>query len=677
LIYQGPKDKVTTKARFNKKFSFLTPDSFQNLGKESYPTLLNRVYQNSELLAKGSKINFEYENDYKFGGSESLLGKEASWKINDDNLKFGNATQIINGLSETDDLKPIGLGKDNTSPWFFDIIQTYTDGGDKKKSHTYITLGHLFFLVQNFGMIVSEDGDIAETNLKLDHHPDNTIIKSGVIQGTINPFVCAIPLKVSNGETWSNFFGGVEVNSYNNLERLFHSEDNARKNVINRPETNQLNNIIDYINVNDENDNIKIFNVLVNLGMVLDVFEQLANLRDDRKVYLIPFLDKVLSKMSAALGGVNNLRMSVDKNNHVLRVVDEHRLKSFNNTDDLITIPVFGKNSVALNYNYSAQISNNLAKQVVVAAQAINNEGQDTNGGLKAFPDEVLSYNYLNGGVTDRFVDLYNRAEVVKDEVIEDIWIGKYQKLFDHITDIYRFKFENDNVFTSLNFTKAYIDRQQIRKNFIPSKSATILMPLALTIRLDGITGIRPYNAFKIPDNRLPLRYRGKIGFIVYSINHIFENNKWFTELVGQTIYLNEEEPIADNTSPTDLDINPPPYITPDNSNREPENASYPITPDGFSTSSPKPEGKASPTKEDEQESNNINPPIDGSQNNNQGEILLESNPNFGSPVFTTSGNDVIGATELISNNEVPGGRPLLTAYKDKIIQIRMDLLIE
>ena len=656
----------TTKARFNKKFSFLTPDSFQNLGKESYPTLLNRVYQNSELLAKGSKINFEYENDYKFGGSESLLGKEASWKINDDNLKFGNATQIINGLSETDDLKPIGLGKDNTSPWFFDIIQTYTDGGDKKKSHTYITLGHLFFLVQNFGMIVSEDGDIAETNLKLDHHPDNTIIKSGVIQGTINPFVCAIPLKVSNGETWSNFFGGVEVNSYNNLEKLFHSEDNARKNVINRPETNQLNNIIDYINVNDENDNIKIFNVLVNLGMVLDVFEQLANLRDDRKVYLIPFLDKVLSKMSAALGGVNNLRMSVDKNNHVLRVVDEHRLKSFNNTDDLITIPVFGKNSVALNYNYSAQISNNLAKQVVVAAQAINNEGQDTNGGLKAFPDEVLSYNYLNGGVTDRFVDLYNRAEVVKDEVIEDIWIGKYQKLFDHITDIYRLKFENDNVFTSLNFTKAYIDRQQIRKNFIPSKSATILMPLALTIRLDGITGIRPYNAFKIPDNRLPLRYRGKIGFIVYSINHIFENNKWFTELVGQTIYLNEEEPIAENCSPTDLDINPPPYITPDNNNREPENASYPITPDGFSTSSPKPEGKASPTKEDEQENNNINPPIDGSQNNNQGEILLESNPNFGSPVFTTSGNDVIGATELISNNEVPGGRPLLTAYKDR-----------
>ena len=656
----------TSKANFNKKFSFLTPNSFQNLSKESYPTLLNKIYQNSELLTKGSKINFEYEDDYKFNSNESLLGKEASWKINDNNLKFGNATQIINGLSETDDLKPIGLGKDDTSPWFFDIIQTYTDGSNKKKSHTYITLGHLFFLVQNFGMIVSEEGDIAETNLKLDYHPDNTIIKSGVIQGTINPFVCAIPLKTSNGETWANFFGGVEVNNYSGLGKLWHSESNARKNVINRPETNQLNNIINYIDFNDENDNIKIFNVLVNLGMTLDVFEQLANLRDDRKVYLMPFLDKILSRISAALGGVNNLRMSVDKNNHVLRVVDEHRLKSFNNTNDLITIPVFGKNSVALNYNYSAQITNNLAKQVVIAAQAINNEGQDTNGGLKAFPDEVLSYNYLNGGVTDRFVDIYSRAEVVKDEKIEDIWIGKYQKLFDHITDVYRFKFEDDNVFNSLNFTKAYIDRQQIRKNFVPSKAATILMPLSLTIRLDGITGIRPYNAFKIPDNRLPLRYRGKIAFIVYSINHVFENNKWFTELVGQTIYLNEEEEMTENTITSDADKNPKKFITPEDATKELVNAAYPIQPDGYSTAQPRPQGKAAPTTEDEQENNNINPPSDGSQNNNQGVTPLDDSSTRGAPTFSSTGNDVIGAIQLIKENEVPGGRALLTAYKDQ-----------
>jgi len=668
-----------TQTKSNRVFSFTKPNDLTGgykminaIGKSTtineitYPTILNYIYQNSNLCEKGDKVNFDSE--------------KSTWKINDDNLKYGNATQIVNGLSETDNLKPIGLDPTNNSnPHFFDLIQIYS-GLYENKSLTYITLGHLFFLIQSFGMVVSEGEGFTESNLKLDFHPDNTIIKSGVIQATINPFVCTIPLTISpvggqnEGKTWADFFGGLVVNkrekslgrtALNWISNTWSNEPNIEKNVINTPRLNEKNPLIDYIDFNDDRNNIKLFNVLVNLPMALDVLEQQSNQRDDRKVFLIPFLDAVLQKISAALGGVNNLRMSVDKNNHILRVVDEHRLKSFNNTEDLITIPIFGKDSVALNYNYSAQITPNLAKQVVVAAQAINNEGQDTNGGLKAFPDEVLSYNYLNGGVTDRFVDIYNTGNTTNDDSLVDVWTGKYQKLFDHLTNIYRLKFNEESVHISLDFTKAYIDRQQIRKNFVPSKAATILMPLSLTIRLDGITGIRPYNAFKIPDNRLPLRYRGKIAFIVYSINHVFENNKWFTELVGQTIYLNEEEKVTDNTIITDIDKDPPKLLTPEDATKDLVNAAYPQNPDGYSTSQSKPEGKASPLDTDKEESNLINPPSDGSQNNNSGEILLESNPNFGSPSFSSTGNDIIGATQLIKDNEVPGGRPLLTAYKD------------
>ena len=670
-----------TQTESNRVFSFTKPNDLTGgyeminaIGKSTtineitYPTILNYIYQNSNLCEKGDKVNFDSE--------------KSTWKINDDNLKYGNATQIVNGLSETDNLKPIGLDPTNNSnPHFFDLIQIYSGGLYENKSLTYITLGHLFFLIQSFGMIVSEGEGSTESNLKLDFHPDNTIIKSGVVQATINPFVCTIPLKISpikgqdENKTWADFFGGLVVNKREKnhvktalswISNTWSNEQNIEKNVINTPRLNEKNPLIDYIDFNDDRNNIKLFNILVNLPMVLDVLEQQSNQRDDRKVFLIPFLDAVLQKISAALGGVNNLRMNVDKNNHVLRVVDEHRLKSFNNTEDLITIPIFGKNSVALNYNYSAQITPNLAKQIVVAAQAVNNEGQDVSGGLKAFPDEVLSYNYLNGGVTDRFVDIYNTGNTTNDDKIVDIWIGKYQKLFDHLTDVYRLKLNEESINISLDFTKAYIDRQQIRKNFVPSKAATILMPLSLTIRLDGITGIRPYNAFKIPDNRLPIRYRGKIAFIVYSINHVFENNKWFTDLVGQTIYLNEEEKMSDNTIITDTDKNPPKLILPKESETELINASYPIQTDGFSTSSPKPEGKASPTAGDEQENNNINPSSDGSQNNNQGVIPLDDSSTRGAPTFSSTGNDVIGATELISSNEVPGGRPLLTAYKDK-----------
>jgi GH24 family phage-related lysozyme (muramidase) len=63
---------------------------------------------------------------------------------------------------------------------------------------------------------------------------------------------------------------------------------------------------------------------------------------------------------------------------------------------------------------------------------------------------------------------------------------------------------------------------------------------------MDGISGILPYNAFKVPDNRLPAKYKGRVAFAVFSINHSFDNNKWQTTLRGLTILLNTS-PLNDN----------------------------------------------------------------------------------------------------------------------------------
>jgi hypothetical protein len=65
------------------------------------------------------------------------------------------------------------------------------------------------------------------------------------------------------------------------------------------------------------------------------------------------------------------------------------------------------------------------------------------------------------------------------------------------------------------------------------------------------MSGILPYNAFQIPDNRLPERYRGKVAFAVFSINHSFENNNWFTTLRGQTIMLDTPTSIEKGVPPS------------------------------------------------------------------------------------------------------------------------------
>ena len=653
-------------------------------GEFNYDEVLQEIYNSTNVCMDGS-VSF---------GKKGFL-------IKDDNLKYGNATQIVNGLSNADDnfdgLKPIGSDpKTESNAHFFDLIKLQQVVTSESSTYTYITLGHLFFLLNNFCLITSEKGNDKSTPLKLDFHPDNTIIKSGVIQGTVNPYVCIVPLKVGNKESWSKFFGGTVVNQPTLRGRLiekhninmqdnpkfltnayiislfdpFTGKENIKKNIANDPnkDKDKLSKLIDYIDINDENNNIKIFNVLINLDMVLEVIKSQSELRDDGKVFFLSLTNKILERISAALGGVNSLRTVVDEKNHILRVVDEHNINNLKyGSKELITIPSFGKNSIAYEYNYVSQISPKIATQIVIASQALNNEGSGIDGGLKSIPEEIMSYSFFNGNVIDRFNSVYNNPINYNDDTDKiDKWKGKYEKLFDHLCNVYSLDFTADQPSVSIDFTKAYIDRQQIAKNFDPAKNATTLMPLSLTIRLDGLSGIRPYSAFKIPNNRLPERYRNRIAFIVYSINHMFENNKWFTELVGNTIYVDEDITPNDDRSFTEVDKNPPKDITPEDAAKDLVNAAYPQNPDGYSTAQSKPGGKASPLDADKEENNLINPPSDGSQNNNQGVIPLDDSSTRGAPTFSSTGNDVIGATELISSNEVPGGIPLLTAYKDK-----------
>ena len=70
-----------------------------------------------------------------------------------------------------------------------------------------------------------------------------------------------------------------------------------------------------------------------------------------------------------------------------------------------------------------------------------------------------------------------------------------------------------------------------------------ILMPLEMSITMDGISGILPYSAFLLPNDRLPPRYRNRVAFIVFSINHELDNNQWKVTLRGKTIMRPDTDP--------------------------------------------------------------------------------------------------------------------------------------
>ena len=81
-------------------------------------------------------------------------------------------------------------------------------------------------------------------------------------------------------------------------------------------------------------------------------------------------------------------------------------------------------------------------------------------------------------------------------------------------------------------------------KNPDQKYEASIMVPLDFSLEMDGISGIIPNSAFEIPANTLPNSYltkvgkKSKIAFILHTVEHNFNNNKWTTKITGQTLNI-------------------------------------------------------------------------------------------------------------------------------------------
>ena len=457
---------------------------------------------------------------------------------------YGNATPVIHQM---DGNKKYGLSPIPTDFYAGYVSSlTYQEGsflgGEDKIKATYITLGHLFALVQHLGVFVVKSGE-PQPAIYLDYHPDNTIIKTAPIQASIDPSVCLVPFKGSKIQENAFMSLGLFLNPLDLNQKGYEGEysylksrriKNAAKNFTS-PTKLGLNKVNGFIPKFDG----KLFNILINVDFARKTLEGIKVNNEDRVANIREYLDAILAGVNRALGGINNFKLNFVDCAQTLRVVDEHFVPK---KIEYIELPTFGKKSIVYDYNYSSKISKELAAQIVISSQASTR--------INEFPDDILSFKKLNQGVTDRFSE-----EILppckddflgKEEVTQNLLPP--QSVYDQLYKIYALSTEEpiekgvgDQL---LNY---YGNLQTKWQNYWDANTGKggILIPMELSITMDGISGILPYNAFLLPSDRLPKRYKignqSRIAFIVFSINHTFDNNQWKTTLRGQTIMRPKE----------------------------------------------------------------------------------------------------------------------------------------
>lgn len=85
-----------------------------------------------------------------------------------------------------------------------------------------------------------------------------------------------------------------------------------------------------------------------------------------------------------------------------------------------------------------------------------------------------------------------------------------------------------------------------------------VILPLDFSLEMDGISGIIPNSAFEVPPEVLPKSYltkkkESKIAFILHTIDHNFNNNKWTTKITGQTLNIRLDELSAEEIAKREL----------------------------------------------------------------------------------------------------------------------------
>ena len=275
----------------------------------------------------------------------------------------------------------------------------------------------------------------------------------------------------------------------------------------------------------------EILNIMLNTDMILGILEDLlARPAEDRNLFAI--FDNILAQVNKALGEINELALHYDDSTSTYYIVDRQvQIED----SDLHTLYVTGLNTSVTKFDFTTKLSPALTTMIAISAQA---------GGTDVGIDASALLRW-NEGLSDRIVtkkSVDNATEVAETAQVK---LERQQNERQVIYEGFLESFYKNRQFNIQKQEEAQRNYSQYAKTYLNTYDETTgkagpagIVPFEVGIEMDGISGIKIGEAFKINEEIMPNKYNGVIGFIVTGVNHKVANNRWTTLLKAQTIVL-------------------------------------------------------------------------------------------------------------------------------------------
>jgi len=420
--------------------------------------------------------------------------------------------------------------------------------GNSKGSSYYIRFGYFLQLLEK--NIIPKLKGTEQRMIEFDYEIDNNIITLYDRQLSANPTICIFQrtFKYTNSNNFTLF-----------------------------PELNQF--TLEGSGGTYKSQYGKLMNVYFDMTYILDQLQNLKN--NDGIVTLIDLLKSLSDGFNSATGNYNKISPTVNEDNKIVFIDDvplpdkEEILKKIPLTAESSTHPAEFKMYGYYNTDKTAgmvrdlslttTISPNLATMITIGAQA--------NGYITGQDSTALST--MNLGLLDRVKEEWvepNKPENNTTSSSEPPLEVKYQdsisSLNKFIQSISKYNWNQEDIDAFSNSISSFAEYDQAAKilkerNTNPTSSSPNIgfLPFDLTLKIDGLSGMKVYQQYIADTEFLPSNYPQSLVFLIKGITHEIINNQWITTLeslavpknpFGKTDDFNVGSPTYGQTGPTE-----------------------------------------------------------------------------------------------------------------------------
>jgi hypothetical protein len=267
-------------------------------------------------------------------------------------------------------------------------------------------------------------------------------------------------------------------------------------------------------------------------------------------------LYQILNALSSAVGGLwnfqieqvpaptkisanNNSELSVDTGDYILKVIDLN-LTSTTSSDGILTLDIFGANSIFTEASFDIDISGEQMNRIIG-----NRLGGNINSSRPTYEGKLFAVD-----LTDRILktiqiqtkDPVDDEGSVSDSSVEEEEKQKNLELFLQKVGIFpRVDLEANSKFNAsledliyigcLNDLLVFDSKKVGNDSITEANTVSVLLPIKFTFTMHGISGIKRGDKFRI--RGIPRKYFDNGFFQVLSIKHTISDMSWQTQIEG------------------------------------------------------------------------------------------------------------------------------------------------